>query len=441
MSRDSSGNYTLPAGNPVVGGTFIEPTWANPTLNDIALALTESVNIQGTKAMTGPLRLPDGNLAAPALGFNSNSDCGLFYSADSLQETINGVVESVLSAKGLLLTSSFGCADPLDSINKIINGDMAIAQRGTSQTTATYGSLDRWKNNFTGGAQTLSQQIFPEGSVSVPGYPQNYMRVVVTGGSGIADSSTVYQNIENVRTFANGKATLSFWAKADAPKNIFINLYQSFGTGGSTPVTSAGQTINLTTQFQRFTVTFDVPAITPGATITSDSYLGLYFWFSSGSSYSGQNNGLPVQNGTFDITFVQLQAGELASAYERESQAVSLTRCRRYYEKSYAIATIPGTLTLSSSYVCSCIAPAGVSTTVANIRFMVTKRSNPVVTIYNTTVANNQIYNFTRSLSYTSTSAQNLYPESFTPTGSAPAGSVAGDTVTLHWTADSEFTN
>ena len=40
MSRNGSGTYNLPAGNPVVTGTAIASTWANSTLSDIATALT-----------------------------------------------------------------------------------------------------------------------------------------------------------------------------------------------------------------------------------------------------------------------------------------------------------------------------------------------------------------------------------------------------------------
>ena len=48
MPRDISGNYTLPAGNPVVTGTTIASTWANTTLSDIATALTQSLSIDGS---------------------------------------------------------------------------------------------------------------------------------------------------------------------------------------------------------------------------------------------------------------------------------------------------------------------------------------------------------------------------------------------------------
>jgi len=57
MSRNGSGTYSLPAGNPVVTGTTISSSWANNTMNDLAAALTDSVAADGQTPMTGNLDL------------------------------------------------------------------------------------------------------------------------------------------------------------------------------------------------------------------------------------------------------------------------------------------------------------------------------------------------------------------------------------------------
>jgi hypothetical protein len=62
MSRNGSGSYSLPAGNPVVTGTTISSTWANTTLNDIASALTGSVASDGQTPMTGSLAMGGNNI-------------------------------------------------------------------------------------------------------------------------------------------------------------------------------------------------------------------------------------------------------------------------------------------------------------------------------------------------------------------------------------------
>jgi len=57
MSRNGSGTYSLPAGNPVVTQTTISSSWANTTMNDLASALTDSVAADGQTPMTGNLDL------------------------------------------------------------------------------------------------------------------------------------------------------------------------------------------------------------------------------------------------------------------------------------------------------------------------------------------------------------------------------------------------
>lgn len=57
MPRDSSGLYTLVTGNPVLKGQPVLASWANPTLDDIASALTDSLDRNGQGAMLAPLVL------------------------------------------------------------------------------------------------------------------------------------------------------------------------------------------------------------------------------------------------------------------------------------------------------------------------------------------------------------------------------------------------
>lgn len=68
MSRNGSGVYNLPAGNPVVTGTTISSTWANNTLSDIATALTNSIATDGQTAMTGNLPMGGNKITGLADG-------------------------------------------------------------------------------------------------------------------------------------------------------------------------------------------------------------------------------------------------------------------------------------------------------------------------------------------------------------------------------------
>lgn len=99
MPRNSSGTYSLPAGNPVVANTLIETAWANPTMSDIASAVTDSLDRYGRGAMLAPLKLTDGTVAAPALSFSSESTSGLYRaSSNTLAIAIAGVLALSINA-------------------------------------------------------------------------------------------------------------------------------------------------------------------------------------------------------------------------------------------------------------------------------------------------------------------------------------------------------
>lgn len=55
MSRDGSGTYTLPTGNPVVTGTTISSTVHNTTMTDIETEITNSVDKDGQTVITGTI--------------------------------------------------------------------------------------------------------------------------------------------------------------------------------------------------------------------------------------------------------------------------------------------------------------------------------------------------------------------------------------------------
>lgn len=80
-ARNSSGTYSLPAGNPVVTGTTITSTWANNTLNDIKTEITNSLDRQGRGAMLAPLQIVSGTAAAPGLTGSAEPSSGLYRAA------------------------------------------------------------------------------------------------------------------------------------------------------------------------------------------------------------------------------------------------------------------------------------------------------------------------------------------------------------------------
>ena len=78
MPRNATGGYTLPAGNPVVTGTLISAGWANPTMADIQLALTDSLSRSGNGGMLAPFKVPDGSNINPSLSFVNEATSGIY---------------------------------------------------------------------------------------------------------------------------------------------------------------------------------------------------------------------------------------------------------------------------------------------------------------------------------------------------------------------------
>jgi hypothetical protein len=234
--------------------------------------------------------------------------------------------------------------------NKIINGDFSIWQRGKSQTSSGYGSDDRWANGYFGSTATHSRQTFALGQTEVPGDPVYFSRTVVTSVAGTGNFVQKSQRIEGVRTFAGRSARLSFSAKADAARPIAFELLQNFGTGGSpsAEVLAIGaQKVNLTTVWQRFSVTIALPSIA-GKVIGSggNDFLTLAFWLDAGSSFNSRSSSLGQQSGTFDISQVQIEEGTVETAFEQRPPSIELALCQRYFYAAFEMIrymTLPGT--------------------------------------------------------------------------------------------------
>lgn len=79
MSRDSSGNFTLPLPD-VVAGDTIEASWANTTLADLKTEMTDSLSRSGKGGMSAPLKAVAGTVSAPGIAFSSETNSG-FYRA------------------------------------------------------------------------------------------------------------------------------------------------------------------------------------------------------------------------------------------------------------------------------------------------------------------------------------------------------------------------
>jgi hypothetical protein len=226
-----------------------------------------------------------------------------------------------------------------DFRNKIINGDFNIWQYANSQTSSGYGSDNRWVNTHNGSTKTHSLQSFPPGQTVVPGQIGNFSRTVVASVAGAGNYCFKQQRIEYVQTLQGRLATVTFWAKADAAKNIAVEIIQLFGTGGSPSATVTGigvTTCALTTAWQKFSYTVQIPSIA-GMTLgtNGDHFLSILFWLDAGSTYNSRTNNLGQQSGTFDLSHVSLVDGDATHEDDPFSPRLigqEFALCQRYYQ-------------------------------------------------------------------------------------------------------------
>ena len=279
--------------------------------------------------------------------------------------------------------------------NLIINGDMSIAQRGTSssgQTTAGYKSLDRYRFNIDGlGTWTISQDSdVPTGQGF--GYSQKIACTTANASPSAGNVMQMQYKIEGQMlqhlkkgTSSAESLTLSFWVRSNKTGTYVAELYDMDNTRSI----SKSYTINSADTWEKKTLTY--AGDTTGS-FTNDNNLSLqlYIWLASGTRYtsgtlntswgsitdanraSGQVNLGDSSSNTFYITGVQLEVGTSASDFEFLPRDVNLFRCRRYYYDSNADTNQNLIFGVKSV----------VSQAVTNIYLPVEMRANPSFTAY-----------------------------------------------------------
>lgn len=216
-------------------------------------------------------------------------------------------------------------------VNKIINGNFSVWQRGTSFTANGY-TADRWRLNKSGtGTTTLSQQDFTLGQTDVPDNPKHYVTVSKSSGTSSGYNDYIAQRIEGVETFASTQCTLSFYCKsASGTPNIKIQVSQNFGSGGSpsTAVTTDISTDTTSSSWTKKSFTF-TPASISGKTLgTNDEgtthYLEIRIMIEGAATSSA------------DFSQIQLERGPQASDFVVTDFATERGKALRYYQRIHA---------------------------------------------------------------------------------------------------------
>jgi hypothetical protein len=322
--------------------------WQMPTASDLVTDLPADFETFGQAVATSMADLLGGT-TGQVLSKASNTDMDFTWVA---QDDSNAIQNAIVDAKGDLIAASAAdtparlavgangetlVADSSTSTglryganwaagkNAVINGAFDIWQRGTSfsytGSGATTFTADRCSVYVNGnGTFTFSRQTFTPGAAPVAGYESNYFYRFAVNTLGTSTTAYVLQNkIENVTTFAGQTVTLSFWAKSDASRTVYLALTQYFGSGGSANVDTTSS-VSVTTGWTRYSYTVALPSIS-GKTIGAGSYLQVRLEVT------------PTASQTLDIWGLQLENGSVATAFQTATGTLQgeLAACQRYY--------------------------------------------------------------------------------------------------------------
>jgi hypothetical protein len=271
---------------------------------------------------------------------------------------------------------------------------MRVNQRGFASDVDNAYTVDRFVYQSSQGDKfTITQDTdTPSGE----GFVNSLKFVVASAVSiGASDYFMITQPIEGVNTAllrlgtSSAKTfTLSFWTRS----SLTGTFGGAMGNAGTRyyPFT---YTISSADTWERKTIT--VAGDTTGTWATDTSHgLIVRFGLGVGSTKSGTAGAwaageffsatgatsvVGTGSATWYITGVQLEAGSTASDFEHEDYGTMLTKCQRYYEKSYNQGVTPGTTTNPGLIF---VYNGGAFGAMGGFRFAVTKRATPTMTGY-----------------------------------------------------------
>jgi len=337
---------------------------------------------------------------------NADVTNGVVITSDTsgeIQLQANGVTKAKVTANGLQDANGNSLRGG-SYRNLIINGDMRIAQRGTSATgiNATgYYTADRMSTSYVNpsGVWTQTQDTdVPTGQ----GFT-NSLKLQCTTASAVGTNERLAlvhrfegQMLQHLKKgTANAESlTLSFWVKSNKTGTYIISLYDADNIRSI----SKAYTINTANTWEKKVITFAGDTTGAFDNDNNQSFI-LFFGLAVGTfetsgtlqtewgaitgvdRFVGQVNLQDSTSNYINITGVQLEVGEGASDFEHLPYDVQLQRCMRYYEKSCAYGTAPTNGVYDVEYL-------ALSNYIDNLNckfqvtFKVEKRATPGITLY-----------------------------------------------------------
>ena len=342
----------------------------NSSANPVLTLPTSS----GTVVVTGgaqTIEFAAGSASTPSITFTGDTNTGIFSpAADTIAFAEGGAEAARLDSSGNLLVgtttavqkltvngyasvngNNISADNSLGFRNRIINGDMRIAQRGTSETVDG-GGWDYLIDRFAALGQSSAGVFTYSQDSDAPAGFQKSLKVAVTTADGSLASGDIYTIRQTIEGFnsadfgwgtANAKTiTLSFWVRSSLT-GTFGGALNNEGAR-SYPFTYSISSAN-TWEYKTITIAGD----TSGTWGTTNSHgvrvtwgLGVGTTYSgtagawAGSEYfsaTGATSVIGTLNATWFITGVQLEVGSVATPFERRPYGTELALCQRYFQR------------------------------------------------------------------------------------------------------------
>jgi len=254
----------------------------------------------------------------------------VYYSGDTFASTIQEALDGIKAG-----TISVGNAASVDgytpeqlaeaSYNAIINpldSKHIVNQRDAGIVTTTSFVCDRWLfSQAVGGGSTSGEA----GVINVSNDEQALeVRGNVTGGSGTEYISAIHR-INDVRTFSNETAILSFDVESDDNGQMIVYVQQNFGSGGSAAVVVHNDYIDVSTDKTRVSISMNFPSVI-GKTIGDNSFVNILITKQTGaSSFTGK-----AVNLSSDVRISNVKFG-YNDIYVPVDHDKHLKECQKFY--------------------------------------------------------------------------------------------------------------
>ena len=373
--------------NPVGSGSTITISGiASVTGSITATDVTAAHHGDGSNLTGIPAGQLTGTVADARLSTVSSSKLsGALPALDGSALTGVGVgTDGSINTSGIITATTFvPTVGQLSHRNIVVNGDMTIAQRGSTSTSQGYHTIDRIYQLYSGTdeAPTFAQADVTSGGAFDAGF-RKCLKITngnQTSGAGAGDRVRFEYRIE-AQHLANcgwnykstsSYITLSFWVKSSVAQNFYARLYSADGTPQAYTFETGALTANTWTKVTKiipgnsniqFDNNNDYGMIMSFAQYAGSDYTDAGNTMNTWAAYSGSSRyptntstWYTTNDATWEFTGLQFEVGSAATPFEHLSFAENKRRCGRYCQRSrfqsFTLVGTPGTYYFSRTSV------------------------------------------------------------------------------------------